>query len=344
MSPSCEMRTLDGPNSPAFQNLNFAQDTDLLEIPIRPWAADRLNKAFFHQALGQAVKVEIAAKVAEALNDTVERRSRLHMGEPAQHARRADVPRRKYVEAPEPTQQHERGAPRADPRQVLQELERVVRGHAFNTFLVQFTRLDYSGEMMQRFSFPRAQATPTQRRHTRICDGLGRRKRMEAAPIVLQRFTEAFDQIAYDGHTRFQAQLLKRHDVGKCLEQTNKPWRPHAAQRICRRSKRRFSRRQPAERLRIYVQSEHLAHGLPEVLARHLSRVACSNGEPNVRMGNRAVVLNLDECKIFPCSECSQIAAPLPDIHPIGWPTLQNAYSRLEMKRRRSTQSAMRFR
>src|SRR5688500_17331334 len=128
-----------------------------------------------------------------------------------------------------------------------------------------------------------------------MCDGVGRRKRMEAAPIVLQPFTEAFDQIAYDGHTRLQAQLLTRHRVGNRLEQPSKPWRPQAAQRGYRRSKCLFGAGQTVERLWIYVQSEHLAQRLSDALELRRSQVARANGEPNVRAGNCPVVLHLDE-------------------------------------------------
>jgi len=229
-----------------------------------PNAADRLNEAFLHQVPGQAVKVEIAAKLAKAVDEAVKRCSRCHLGEGAQHARCADVSRRKDLEASEATQQHKPGAPRSYTRQVEKDSERIFGGHAFNMRFVQFTRLDQPAEMTQRFGFTHAQAAPSQRRHTSICDGSGRRKRMKAAPVVLQGFTEAFDQISNDGYTRFQTQLLKRHDVGKCLEETGKPRRPHAAQRVCRGTKCRFSRGQPEKRLGIYVQSEHPVQGVAD--------------------------------------------------------------------------------
>ncbi len=75
------------------------------------------------------------------------------MHERAKSARRADVPRRKHVEASESAQHHEPGAPRPYARHFPQGPEGVLHCHAGDLCFVQFTRLDHPAETTQCFTF-----------------------------------------------------------------------------------------------------------------------------------------------------------------------------------------------
>jgi hypothetical protein len=68
--------------------------------------------------------------IAEALDDTIERRSWFDVQQVAEPPGDADIARWKHVEASEASQQHHAGCPRADARQLGEGSERIARAHA----------------------------------------------------------------------------------------------------------------------------------------------------------------------------------------------------------------------
>ena len=77
-----------------------------------------MDEALPQQAAPQRAEVEVAPLVAEALDGSIERRSWFEVQQVTQPTRDADIPRRKHVEAPEASQQHDAGSPWAYARQL----------------------------------------------------------------------------------------------------------------------------------------------------------------------------------------------------------------------------------
>ena len=167
----------------------------------------------------QGIEVKMAAVVAKALDDALQRRSRRKVHQRPQPGLGADVARREHVEPAEAAQQHEARAPRADARKLGEDIQRRGGAHAGDCFFAQLARGDRSGKRAQRLGLARAQAALPQPFETGSGDGLRRGKRVQAAAILLEACAESLDQPAHDGNACVQAQLLERHHVRESLEQ-----------------------------------------------------------------------------------------------------------------------------
>jgi len=88
---------------------------------------------------------------------------------------------------------------------------------------------------VNRLGLPQTQAARFE--HACLSDDTRFGKCVKLATVMRNSRAEALNYATDDGRTGVQAHLLKGHDVREHLEQTDKPWRPHAAQRTRRRSK-----------------------------------------------------------------------------------------------------------
>ena len=291
-----------------------------------------MDEAFPQQASAEAEKVEIAAEFAEAFDAAAERHARFELQKRAQPAFGADVSRRKHVEPPQTTQQHEPCAPRPDARQLDQGPQRIAARHAGDPFFSQFARFDRPAQSLQRFSLACAQAACAQRLPGRPGNCTSGRECMEPPAGVLVRLAKALDHSSDDGHACLQAHLLERHHVHERLEQLDESRWSQATKRERGEVKRRVGHCQPQERPRVDIEPEQPAKRPPCAGKRRRPRIAGSDGEPNVRIVDCSAVFHLDQNGGAAHRQHTQVAPSFPEVDAVRWPSLQDARRRLEVE------------
>src|SRR5690606_29944522 len=154
----------------------------------------------------------------EAFDDPVQRRPWLEPCQPLEAPGGAYITRRKHIQAPEPTQEHEVGAPWADPRVPGQGASGLCAAHGQEALLRQVPRFDRRGDAVKRLGLPATEPAGSQLIDRSVGHHAGIWERVEEPAVVFDGLPETLHYAAHGGHAGIQAQLLEGDDVAERLE------------------------------------------------------------------------------------------------------------------------------